>query len=121
MKNYRIVYVTVKRNGLWVEKGEKYIKAENFNQIVLELTKTITSKFYLLEIWEEIPEDYYGAYRLISSNETSEIKPLDRVLKSYVQEIEKTIGNGETIFLDKLYTKKLKTILQEMVDRFCEK
>ena len=59
MKDYWVFYVTVSKNGVWVDKHEKYIKAENFNQIILELAKTATSKFYLLEIREKIVDSEY--------------------------------------------------------------
>lgn len=118
MSVYRVLYVTISRNGLWVRKHEKYIRAENLNQIILELAKTVTSKFYLLEIWEEIVGDRYGSYRLVSQSETSGIKPLERHLESYIKEIEKTTGHGKTIYLDETYTKKLRKILSEMIERF---
>ncbi len=118
MSVYRVIYVTISRNGLWVRKHEKYIRAENLNQIILELAKTVTSKFYLLEIWEEIVGDRYGSYRLVSQSETIGIQPLDRHLESYIKEIEKTIGQGITIHLNETYTKKLRKILSEMIERF---
>ncbi len=118
MSVYRVLYVTVSGNGLWVRKHEKYIRAENLNQIILELVKTVTSTFYLLEIWEEIVGDGYGSYRLVSQSETSGIQPLDRHLESYIKEIEKSIGQGTTIHLDETYTRKLRKILSEMIERF---
>lgn len=50
-----------------------------------------------------------------------EIKKLDRPIESYVKEIEKTIGNGKTIYLDEVYTNKLRTILKQIVDKFGNK
>lgn len=47
-----------------------------------------------------------------------EIKKLDRPIESYIREIEKTIGYGKTIYLDEVYTNKLRTILKEIVDKF---
>ena len=113
MNTYRVCYVTVSGNGLWVRKDEKFIDAESMNQIILELSKTVKSKFYLLEIWEKVE---CGTYRLVSS---SEMKIYNRSLESYIREIEKTIGHEKTIWLDEIYTKKLKTILKEIVDKFC--
>ena len=34
-----------------------------------------------------------------------EIKKLDRPIESYIREIEKTIGDGDRIYLDELYAK----------------
>ena len=121
MKRYKIIFVTVEKNGVWVRKEEKHVVADSFNQIILELSKTVTSKFYLLEVWEEITDSEYGGYRLVFPGKTGEIKPLDRVLESYIREIEKTIGSGETVHLDTLYTQKLRTILKEMSDRFANR
>lgn len=50
-----------------------------------------------------------------------EIKKLDRPIESYIREIEKTIGNGDRIYLDELYAKKLRTILKQIVDKFGNK
>ena len=50
-----------------------------------------------------------------------EIKKLDRPIESYIREIEKTIGDGDRIYLDELYAKKLRTILKQIVDKFGNK
>lgn len=44
----------------------------------------------------------------------------NRPLKSYIREIERVIGSRETIYLDEVYAKKLKSILAQMEEHFGE-
>ena len=50
-----------------------------------------------------------------------EIKKLDRPIESYIQEIEKVIGNEGRIYLDEIYADKLRRILKEIVNKFGDK
>lgn len=50
-----------------------------------------------------------------------DINDLDRPIESYIREIEKTIGDGKTIWLDEVYTDKLRRILKQIVDKFGNK
>lgn len=44
----------------------------------------------------------------------------NRPLKSYIREIERVIGNRETIYLDEIYAEKLRSILAQMEEHFGE-
>ena len=50
-----------------------------------------------------------------------DINKFDRPIENYIREIEKTIGDGKTIWLDEVYTDKLRRILKEIVDKFGNK
>lgn len=48
---YRVEYVTVKDN-LWAWQHETIIDAENMNQLISEMDKTVKGTWYLLRVWE---------------------------------------------------------------------
>lgn len=42
----------------------------------------------------------------------------NRPIESYIKEIRRVIGDGETIYLTETYSRKLRKILEEMESRF---
>lgn len=43
---------------------------------------------------------------------------INRPIESYIKEIRRVLGDGETIYLDETFTRKLRTILEEIESKF---
>ena len=50
-----------------------------------------------------------------------DVNEFDRPIESYIREIENTIGYDKTIWLDEVYSDKLRRILKQIVDKFGNK
>ncbi len=83
----------------------------------IEIRYSKNSSFYnwiKIKLYKEISEEYIRTLKLSLNVKTDDNTKINRPLKSYISEIERTIGYKETIDLSKTYTKKLRKILSTM-------